>query len=543
MRPSLISIAILALSLATSAFAQSPIRSTAIRADVRTLASDAFEGRGPGTRGETRTLEFLQSQFAAAGLKPGGPNGSWYQDVPLTRVTTTRRQLNVKAGKRTLDLAETRDWAAAVGQGGTVSITDAQVVFVGFGIRAPDKGWDDYAGIDVRGKVVLMLANDPDYDQPSGLFDGPLRSPLARGKAGIAYRLGAAAVVQIHQQAASRTLWATSVYYLAEPRYRRVSTPAPAGPARLSVTMSEGATRRLFAAAGLNFTNLEAAAKRPGFRGVELSGIALSLAGEARETPFLTRNILAQIDGTTRAAETVVIGAHWDAYGRGVADARGDTIRNGAVDNAIGTATMLEVARAFAKAPPTQRTLLFIGYTSEEDGLLGAYHYAANPVRPLATTAAVFNLDPHLALTRTRSMELIGAGRTDLEDMFAEAVKAEGLKVEAEQLPDENWYSRSDHLAFAEAGVPALYFRADRDLVEGGSAGGTAWVADYDLNRYHQRSDAFNPSWDLAAAAQEGTIVYRIARQVADSGAWPAWRGDVSSDFAKRRLTTAAERR
>lgn len=542
MRSVLISFILVMAMLVPSAFARSPVRDSAIRADVRTLASDAFEGRGPGTRGERRTLAFLRRQFVAAGLKPGGPNGNWVQDVPLTRVTTTRRQLTIKADGRPLDFVETRDWAAAMGQGGNVTITEAPVVFVGFGIRAPDKAWDDYAGMDVRGKVVMILANDPDYDQPTGQFDGPLRSAYARGKVDVAYSLGAVAVVQIHQQTASRVLWPSLVYYLAEPRYRLAAAPAPAGPARLSVSLSESAVHRLFASARLNFAALEAAAKRPGFRGVTLSNVTLSLAGDARETPYITHNILAKLDGTTRADETVVIGAHWDAYGTGVADARGDTIRNGAVDNAIGTATMLEVARAFAKAPRTQRSLLFIGYTSEEDGLLGAYHYAANPVRPLATTAAVFNLDPHLALPRTRSMELIGAGRTDLEDMFAEVVKGEGLTVEAEQLPDENWYMRSDHLAFAKAGVPTIYFRAGRDLIDGGAARGTAWVADYDINRYHQRSDEFEPSWDLAAAAQEGTVAYQMARRIADSGSWPAWRGDAAADYAKSRLATAKER-
>ncbi len=543
MRRLVVSLAMLVTMVSTGAAAQSPIRASAIRADVRTLASDAFEGRGPGTRGETRTLEFLRRQFSAAGLKPGGANSTWYQDVPLTRIATTHRQLVAKAAGRDLNLAETRDWAAAMGQAGNVTVKDARVVFVGFGITAPEKGWDDYAGVDVSGKVVLMLANDPDYDRSEGPFGGQMRSPLARGKAALAYRQGAAAVVQIHQQTASRMLWQTNVYYLAEPRFRRAVTPAPTGAPHLSVAMSEGATRRLAAAAGLDFAQLEAAAKRPGFRAVELKGITVSLTGEARESQIVTRNILARLDGTTLAAETVVIGAHWDAYGVGVADARGDTIRNGAVDNAIGTATMLEVARAFARAPRTQRSLLFIGYTSEEDGLLGAYHYAANPVRPLATTAAVLNLDPHLAFPQTRSMELIGAGRTDLEDIFAEVVQAEGLSIEAEQLPDENWYSRSDHLAFAEAGGPAIYFRAGRDLVNGGAARGTAMVADYDLNRYHQRNDSFDPSWDLAAAAQEGTIVYQMARRVADSGTWPTWRGSAAAEFEKRRASTAAERR
>jgi len=537
----------LALLAAAPALAQapapSPIRAAAIGADVRALSDDRMEGRGPGTRGEERTLAYLREQFAAAGLKPGGADGGWFQDVPLTRVDVTERRLALTANGRPLPLTEGRDWAMNLNREGAVDLRRVALVFGGFGITAPDRGWDDYSGFDLTGKAVLLLANDPDYDQPSGPFGGPRRDPAARTKVADALRRGAVAVVQIHQDAASRRPWTVNAYYLAEPRYR-LGDAAPPPTVQANLSLSEAATRRLFAAAGLDFAVAEAAAKRAGFRAMPLPGATLSLGARATARPYLTHNILARIDGTTRSAETVIVGAHWDAYGLGAPDARGDTIRNGAVDNAMGTAEMLEVARAMARGPAHKRSVLFIGYTSEEDGLLGAYHYAAHPVRPLATTAAVFNLDPHLALPRTRTMELIGAGRSGLEDDFARAVAAEGLTVEPEQLPDENWYQRSDHLAFAEAGVPTVYFRAGRDLVAGGRARGSAWVSAYDPARYHQRSDEFDPAWDFAAAAQEATIAYRLTAQVANGDGWPEWRsGSAAAAYARTRAATAGQRR
>ena len=225
----------------------------------------------------------------------------------------------------------------------------------------------------------------------------------------------------------------------------------------------------------------------------------------------------------------------------GPADATGDTIRNAAVDNGVGTATLLELARAFARAPRTARTLLFVGYTAEEDGLLGAFEYAAKPARPLETTAAVFNLDPHLALPLTRSVELIGAGRTGLEDDLARLAAAQGRTIEAEADPSAGWYYRSDHYAFAEAGVPTVYFRAGRDLVNGGSVEGVRRVTAYNSQCYHQRCDEFDPAWDMAAAQQDGTLVYNLMREVADSGRWPGW--NAGTDFARTRDRSRAARR
>lgn len=535
-------LAALLTTLATTSFAQSPpIDPAAIREDVRTLSADAFQGRGPGERGETMTLAFLRSQFEGAGLAPGGANGSWFQDVPLIRVESRERALTLSINGAALPLQQTRDWSVSGSHAGRASITDAPLVFVGFGISAPELGWDDYAGVDVRGKIVLMLPNDPDFDRPEGPFGGYATSRWARGKAAAAYSRGAVGVITIHRAALTSWPWQQIYNSDTDPTYRRQAAPAPTGNTRLSAWMTDDAAATLFNRAGLDLEAMIRRAQQPGFRSVEIPGALASASVAVTEAPMMTRNIIARLEGTSRAKETVLIGAHWDGYGMGPPDATGDTIRNAAIDNGVGTATLLELARVFARAPRTQRTLLFIGYTSEEDGLLGAVEYAANPVRPLETTAVAFNLDPHLALPLTRSVELIGAGRTDLEDDLARLAAAQGRTIEAEADPSAGWYYRSDHYAFAEAGVPTVYFRAGRDLAIGGSAEGVRRVTAYNTQCYHQRCDEFQEGWDMAAAAQDGELVYAFAREIADSGNWPSWK--PASEFEAVRNRSKALRR
>lgn len=517
----------------------SPVQAGAIREDVRILSSDAYQGRGPGERGETATLAYLKQQFEAAGLQPGGPNGSWFQEVPLVKLDKGAAAFAVTAAGERLAGTRARDWSISASHEGTATVSDAPVVFAGFGIHAPELGWDDYAGADVRGKVVLILPNDPDFDQPTGPFGGRQRSRYAGGKARAAFDRGAVAVLQVHREALTSWPWQQVWNSDPNPTFRLASAPAPTGPARLTGYITGALAATMLSRGGLDLEALIKQAQRPGFRAFEIPGARVTASATATASPMTTRNFVARLDGTTRAGETVVLGAHWDGYGAGPADARGDTIRNGAIDNAVGTATLIEVARAFARGPRPQRTLLFIGYTSEEDGLLGAYHYVANPVRPLETTAAAFNLDPHLALPATRSVELIGAGRVDLEDDLVRLARVQGRRIEPEVAPEAGWYQRSDHYAFAQAGVPSLYFRAGRDLADGGRA--DAVVEQYNAQCYHQRCDEFQESWDMAAAAQDGALVHALASDLANSARWPAWR--AGDDFAAARAKSAAARR
>jgi Zn-dependent M28 family amino/carboxypeptidase len=536
-------LALLALGSAAVQAQPSPIQASAILEDVRVLSSDSFQGRGPGERGETMTLAFLQAQFEAAGLLPGGPDGSWYQEVPLTRFDRTERSFELRIGSERLPLERARDWTIAEAPLGRTQLVEAPLLFVGFGIHAPEVDWDDYAGIDLRGRVAVMLYNDPDWDQETGPFGGRALSAYGRRarKVQFAFERGAAGVILVYQPAVVSASWRQPANSDPDPTWRLQSAATPAARPGLQLMLREEPAAELFRRTGHDLAALSRQAQQRGFRAVPLGSATMSAGVSVTATHVITRNIIARLDGTSRRSETVIFGAHWDAYGLGPPDERGDTIRNGAIDNGIGTATLLEVARAFARAPRTERSLLFIGFTAEEDGLLGAYHYTANPVRPLGSTAAMFNLDPHLALPRTKSIELIGAGRTDLEDDLSRVAAGQGLRIEPEVAPEAGWYRRSDHLAFAEAGVPVVYFRAGRDLETGGSAIGNALVAAYNNERYHQRNDEFDTGWDMAAAAQEGALAYALGREIADSGRWPSWLDNA--EYRGLRQRSARERR
>ncbi len=536
-------LAVAGLNMPLQAQQPEALDASAIREDVRILSSESFQGRGPGERGETMTLAYLKAQFEAAGLSPGGPNGSWFQEVPLTRFDKADRSFELRIGSERVPLGQARDWTIADAPLGRTQFSDAPLVFVGFGIHAPEAQWDDYAGVDLKGKIAVMLYNDPDWDQATGPFGGRTVSAYGRRarKVLFAYERGAAGVILIYQPAIVSASWRQPANSDPDPAWQLRASATPTGGAGLQMVLREEPASELFRRTGHDLASLSRQAQQRGFRAVPLGAAALSAGVTVTATPVVTRNIIARLDGTSRASETVIFGAHWDAYGKGPPDERGDTIRNGAIDNGIGTATLLEVARVFARSPRTQRTLLFIGFTAEEDGLLGAYHYASNPVRPLGTTAALFNIDPHLAQPRTRTMELIGAGRTDLEDNLARVATTQGLRIAQEVSPEAGWYRRSDHLAFAEAGVPVVYFRAGRDLESGGPAIGNALVSAYNSERYHQRSDEFDPAWDMVAASQEGSLVYALGRDIADSGSWPSWRS--SADYRAARDKTARERR
>ena len=527
----------LALSLASAVLGAGPVAAqtpapplldpAAIRRDVEVLSSDAFYGRGPGEAGETATLDYLVAQFSAAGLQPGGENGTWFQDVALTRYHREGATVSLAVGGEPVPAALATDVSVTSMHVGENAITNAPLVFVGFGVDAPALGYDQFGGVDLTGKVAVILMNDPDYASDEGPFNGRNRSPAGGlgAKKRAAFARGAVAVMQIHQfETAS---WPFQQISNSDPDHKFVRGPAPERGTDLTATLRWETASALFQRAGLDLEALALSARTPAFQAVELPGATMSAAFTIVASPMVTRNVVAMRPGTTRADETVIYGAHWDAYGIGPAYEDGDTLRNGAVDNGIGTATLLEIARAYAAAPPPERTVLFIGYTSEEDGLLGAYEYALRPLRPLETTAAVFNLDPHLALPMTRSLELIGAGRTGLEADLARVAAVRGLTIEPEHNPAAGWYGRSDHFTFAEQGVPTVYFRAGSDLVEGGTERGIAMIEAYNSRDYHQRSDEFDPSWDMVAAAQEGTVAYLLGREIADSGRWPTWNEGV----------------
>jgi len=532
----------IAISLAVALAAASPISAGHIRADVRVLSSDAFGGRGPGEAGEAKTIDYLAKQFAAAGLQPGGENGGWYQDVPLVRldrVPGAAMVLGVKGTARALVLG--RDAALSLRTAGTTTVDAAPLVFAGFGIVDRAKGWDAYAGVDITGKIAVVLANDPDFEGGRDLgFEG--RRMVYAGRVGAkleaAAKAGAIGALVIHEDAAASYPFSQVGSGDALPAF--AFAPLTASAFKLSGWLTRDVAIDLLRRHGLTLEGVKTRARDPGFRAFALDGSTVSVTGTITATAVVSHNVIARLTGASRPNEVVLYGAHWDANGTNGPDATGDTIRNGAVDNATGTAEVLEIARGFAHGPRPARTVIFAAWTAEEKGLLGSDYYAAHPRYPLATTALMINLDPHVVLPAARDIELIGGGRTPVEADVRRIAATQGLRVDDEPAVEAGWYFRSDQYSFAKRGVPAITFRAGRDLVDGGLAAGVPLVADYNARRYHQPSDEFDPKWSFAGTAQEASVAFALGTEVANSTAWPGW--NPGGEYAPLRDATAAMR-
>jgi Zn-dependent M28 family amino/carboxypeptidase len=530
---------ILALALA----ATSPISAQRIKADVKMLSSDAFQGRGPGEPGEDKAIAYIARQFAAAGLKPGGEHGGWYQDVPLIRLDRAAgATMAIALGGWQRPLVLGKDATLALRNPGHTALADAPLVFAGFGIVDAALGWNAYDGVDMHGKIAVVLANDPDFEAGRDLgFEGRRLAFAGRvgAKFAAAEKAGAAGVIVIHEDAAA----SYPFLQLASGDALPAMTIAPLVPS-LSF-MASGWLRRdiaieLLKQAGFDLEALKARARDPHFRAFALAGATLSLAGDLTAKPIVSHNVIGILPGASRPNEHVVYGAHWDANGLN-GPVAGDGIRNGAIDNATGTSELIEVARVFAHGKRPARSIVFAAWTAEEKGLLGSDYYAGHPLYPLATTAAMINLDPHVALPAAKDLELIGSGRVSLEGDLRKAAAARGLAVVDEPAIEAGWYFRSDQYSFARRGVPALTFRAGRDLVEGGTAKGAAIVADYNAKRYHQPSDEFDPRWTFAGTVQEATAGYDVGLVVANSSGWPGWNAGV--EYGVLRVKTDGERK
>jgi len=532
----------IALALTSALFlvaaAPAPISADRIKAHVRTLSSDEFEGRGPGEPGEAMTVAYLTRVFAAVGLEPGGENGRWTQDVPLVRFDRLPGASIVLGGRA---LAIGRDVSLNLRNAGAWSITKAPLVFAGWGIVDPKLGFDAYRGVDMRGKVAVVLANDPDFEAGRDLGFGG-RALVLAGRTGTkiaaAAKAGAAGVIFIHEEAAYSFPFAQFGNTVAVPSM----TYAPIQASRLgfSAVIRTDVAETLLAGSDLKLADLKLRARSAEFRAIALRS-QVDVSGANKATEFTSQNVVAKLPGSARPNEYVLYGAHWDANGRNGPDATGDAIRNGAIDNATGTAELLEIARAFANGPRPTRTMVFAAWTAEEKGLLGSEWFAAHPLIPLESTAAVINLDPHLVLPAARNLELIGPGKTDLEQRLIVAAAAAGLSVTPEPIPEAGWYYRSDHLPFAQRGVPAIAFRAGRDLVVGGIAKGTQTVAAFNARCYHQPCDEFASSWTFAGTLQEATAAYHLGLDVANTRQWPSWM--PGSEYLAEREKSEAIRR
>ncbi|QCO66698.2 M28 family peptidase [Luteimonas yindakuii] len=520
------------------------ISSDNLAAHLRVLASDEFEGRAPDTPGEEKTVAWISERFAAAGLQPAGDDGGWAQAVTLERTAIAgpvRAAFAIRGTRR--GLANGDDIALeTLHPDGNVDLRDVPLVFAGYGITAPELDWDDYAGLDVRGKVVVVLINDPDFETAPGRFGG--RAMTWYGRWAYKYleaaKRGAAGVLIVHETAPAAYPWATVRNGRAAPQFGIVRADAANHHLPVRGWIQRATAERLFADAGLSFDDAKRAAQQHGFRAHALTDATFSTAFDVQRSRITSRNVAGLLPGSGRADETVIVSGHWDSFGIGEPDASGDAIINGAVDNATAIASMIEIARVMAAGPPPARSVLFIALTAEESGLLGATHYAANPLRPLATTAAAINMEMWSPDGPTRDISSWGVGRVSLERALQDAAKAEGRTYSTDPNLEAGFFYRADHFAFAQAGVPAITVGPGMDQIDGGVAGGMAARAAYFAERYHQPGDEFNEDWDMRGPTADTTVVLRLVRGIADSAQWPQW--DADSEFRGVREASDSER-
>ncbi len=528
-------------TLALPAVAPGVLSEPTMREVTQTLSSDAFEGRAPGTAGETKTLAYLARRFAAAGLQPGN-KGTWFQDVPLVEITAANFDpLVIGEGAEALRFDFGTDWVGvSYRPDKRIDLRASALVFVGYGIVAPEKGWNDYAGIDMRSKTAIILVNDPDYESRKleGRFNGRAMTYYGRWtyKFEEAARQGAAAALIVHDTVPAAYGWNVVESGWSGPQ---AYAAANSGTPRTLVNgwLQNDTARRILAAAGQDLDRLTAAAKQPGFKPVPLA-LAASTGFDNAVRRFTSKNVIGILPGASRPQEVVLHTAHWDHLGRCPPAEDGDDICNGAIDNATGTAALVALAEAHVKAGPAARSLAFIALTAEESGLLGSAHYAANPVFPLAQTVGGVNIDALSMAGPARDVTLVGGGKSDLDLYLARALQAEGRHATPETTPEKGYYYRSDHFSFARRGLPMLYFDGGEDLLHGGRSAGSAWAESYTAHRYHSRKDEYDPAWEWSGAMADLQLYYRVGRMLAESENWPNWRkGD---EFRRARDATCA---
>ena len=493
----------------------------------RRLSSDEFEGRMPGTRGEELTVDLLKQRFAAAGLQPGN-NGSWVQDVPLVEITgRDYSPLTIKANNTAMTFEHGPQWVGVTyREAPRIDLTNSELVFVGYGINAPERGWNDYEGVDVRGKTVVILVNDPDYETQGleGTFGGRAMTYYGRWtyKYEEAARQGAAAALIVHD-----TYPAAYGWNVVESSWTGPQAYAQTSNGNMDETMVNGwiqkdVAKSIMSAAGVDLDSAMAEAKRPGFKARPLGVTAsTSFANDIRK--FQSQNVIATLPGKTRPDEYVIHTAHWDHLGRCKPDETGDDICNGAVDNATGTAALVALGEAHAKAGATDRTLVFLAVTAEEQGLLGADYYAANPVFPLDRTVGGINMDAFLIAGPANDVTVVGGGKSELDSFMNAALRTLGRRATPEPTPEKGFYYRSDHFAFAKRGVPMIYVDGGEDLVDGGVEAGAAVAEDYTNNRYHGPQDEFDPNWNWSGVMSDLQLFYRVGRMLGNSQSWPNW--------------------
>ncbi len=506
-------------------------------AHVRTLSSDAFGGRAPGTPGEQMTADYLVAQFQRLGLQPGNGD-SWFQDVPMVVTTADESTSTAKfvLGGADRPLAWGGDMALGTRTAqASVAVDGSELVFVGYGVNAPEAGWNDYAGLDVKGKTVVILVNDPGFHAgDESLFSGKKMTYYGRWtyKFEEAARQGAAAALIIHDDAGAGYGWDVVKNSWSGEQFDLPASADPEPRLPMQGWITGEVAKELFASAGLDLEAMRAAANTPGFTAVDLGDATFSASLNSSVREASSRNILAKLPGSERPDEAIVYTAHWDHLGdhgathggdKSAATAEGeDHVYNGAIDNATGVAGVLEIAEAFTvQDPKPARSVVFLLVTLEESGLLGSKYYAANPVIPLKDTVAVVNLDAMSVVGPTKDFVVIGLGNSELDDVLRPIAEAQGRVLVEEDGVEKGFFFRSDHFSFAKYGVPALYAKGGIDHVEKGADYGRQVQAQYQTVAYHKPADEFDPNWDLRGVVQDLMALYGVGRELAGNEAWP----------------------
>ena len=521
---------------ASQAGIEASIDGERILADIATLSSDDFEGRSPGTPGEDRTVDFLVREFKGYGLKPGNPDGTYLQPVPMNGFIA-QPALTLSAGRVETRLRFPDDFVAVSYTAEPETKTrDSELVFVGYGIVAPEYAWDDYKGVDLKGKTLVMLINDPpvpDLEHPGALdpavFGGKAMTYYGRWtyKYEMAAKLGAAAAIIIHETGPAaypysvvRSSWSKENFAL------RLDGPNPDFPS-VAAWMQLDAAEAMLKSAGHSYAELKAKALSRDFRPISL-GVTASFDVRKQIRAVDSRNVVARLEGSDPRlkSQTLVYSAHWDHFGwdPSLPGSKHEQIYHGAIDNASGVATLLALVRAFKAGPPPKRSVLFVATTAEERGLLGARYYAEHPLYPLKTTVADLNIDGNEPYGRTRDVSIIGAGKSTVEDLAEQVAARQGRRVRPDPHPEFGGFYRADQLEFARHGVPVLYLEAGTDFVGKPPEFGEQKIRSYTEHDYHQVSDTVRPDWDMAGAVENTVLLYEVGRQLAGSMPFPVWK-------------------
>ena len=515
-----------------------PIDEAMFRAHIARLSDDAFGGRKPGTEGEKLTLDYLEAEFRKLGLKPGNGD-SFLQQVPMVEITAASdAALKFTTGSAVSELRFRDDmviWTKRVKAGETLDASS--VVFVGHGVTAPEYGWDDYAGVDMKGKTALILINDPGFStKDDTLFRGRAMTYYGRWtyKFEEAARRGAAGAIIIHQTEPAAYGWDTVVNSWSTPQLDHASADGNAGRVAIEGWITEAQARALFAANGMT---LDDAVKRANTRGFRAQPLASTASGSLRNAIRRTtsHNFAALLPGSTRPDEVLVYMAHWDHLGR-LPGCSGDCIMNGAVDNATGTSGLLTIANAFREAKKRpERSILFLAVTLEESGLLGSAYYVDNPLFPLEKTVAAFNMDALYFGGPTRDVSVVNFGASELEKYLAVAAKAQGRELHEEPTPERGYFFRSDHFNFAKRGVPALYIKTGVEDRERGTEWRKKYYEDFTAQKYHKVDDEYSPDADLRGSVEDLGLLYSVGSTLAGEKSWPQWSADSEFRAARER--------